>query len=128
MKEGILMSQKSGSGSRKRLLKKGKTKFFFIRNKTMILAFLLLLCSVILSFFLICTSVTAEKSTDRIKTVTSVKIEKGQSLWDIARKYMTDEYKDMNSYIKEIKESNGLISDTIHEGQYIIVPYYTLKE
>ena len=26
MKEGILMSQKSGSGSRKRLLKKGKTK------------------------------------------------------------------------------------------------------
>jgi hypothetical protein len=37
---------------------------------------------------------------------------------------MTDEYDDMNEYIKEIKDSNGMDSDDIHVGNFIIVPYY----
>ena len=30
----------------------------------------------------------------------------------------------MNEYIEEIKDSNGMVSDTIHTGNFIIVPYY----
>lgn len=97
------------------------------KNKTMILIGLILVCSIILSLGIITTKVTAERALEREKTVTSVRIEKGDSLWSIASQYITDEYKDMNVYIEEIKLSNGLTSDTIHEGRYIIVPYYTVK-
>jgi LysM repeat protein len=72
--------------------------------------------------------VTAEKSIQRDKTVISVRIEKGDSLWSIASNYITDEYENINDYITEIKKSNGLVTDTIHEGRYIIVPYYTTIE
>jgi hypothetical protein len=34
----------------------------------------------------------------------------------------------MKSYIREIKETNGLSSDTIHEGNYIVVPYFAQGE
>ncbi|ROR29258.1 LysM domain-containing protein [Mobilisporobacter senegalensis] len=61
---------------------------------------------------------------NRTKTVTSVLIKKGDSLWSIAGQYMTEEYSDRNEYIQEIKECNGLTSDTIHEDQYLIIPHY----
>lgn len=97
------------------------------KNRAMIVLGLVLVCSVILSLSILSTKVTAERALEREKTVTSIKIEKGDSLWSIASQYITDEYKDMNVYIEEIKFSNGLTSDTIHEGRYIIVPYYTVK-
>ena len=60
----------------------------------------------------------------RVKTVKSILIQKGDSLWSIAGEYITDEYSDRNEYIKEIMECNGLSSDIIHEDQYILIPYY----
>lgn len=120
------MNQRCYSGIRKsRLIV--IVKAFLNKNRAAIIACLLLLCSIILSLCLLTTPVTAEKYIEREKIVTSVKIERGQSLWSIASQYITDEYKDMNTYIEEIKASNGLTSDIIHEGQYIIVPYYTVK-
>ncbi|WFR60098.1 LysM peptidoglycan-binding domain-containing protein [Anaerocolumna sp. AGMB13025] len=100
---------------------------FFEKRRYAIIIGLLLLITIIFSLSIITTSVTAEKSVTREKTVTSVKIEKGDSLWSIANLYITDEYKDMNTYIKEIMDSNGLTSDVLYEGSYIIVPYYTAK-
>ena len=94
------------------------------KKKTLMLIGALVLCIIILSFSIISTKVTAEKVLSCEKLVTSVKIEKGDSLWNIASEYITDEYTDMNIYINEIKKSNGLTSDIIHEGSYIIVPYY----
>ena len=37
---------------------------------------------------------------------------------------MTDDYDDINEYILEVKNTNGLSTDTIHAGHYLIVPYY----
>lgn len=98
------------------------------KNRPLFLISLILVCSIMLSLGIITTKVTAERALEREKIVTSVKIEKGDSLWSIASQYITEEYKDMNVYIEEIKLSNGLTSDTIHEGRYIIVPYYTVKK
>lgn len=78
----------------------------------------------ILALLLIPTDVTAQKLHTTSKQIVSVQINKGDTLWSIAGRYITTEYKDMNTYIKEIKETNGLTTDTIHEGSYIIVPYY----
>lgn len=81
----------------------------------------------LISIGIISTHVSAKNESSRQKSVVSVKIEKGDTLWSIAKEYMSDEYKDIHTYIKEIKKSNGLSTDTIHEGCYIIVPYYTAK-
>lgn len=104
-------------------------KFYNMIKKN---SFIISLCSLILlvlfiSFSVISTTVTAEKSFNKVKLVTCVKIEKGESLWSIASRYISEEYKDMESYIKEIKKSNGLTSDVIHEGNYITIPYYTAR-
>jgi len=109
-----------------------KKSFFFRKvisiiekKQTLILIGVFSLFIMLLSFGIISTKVTAEKAISHEKLVASVLIEKGDSLWSIASEYITDEYADMNKYIYEIKKSNGLTSDTIHEGCYIIVPYYT---
>lgn len=68
---------------------------------------------------------TAQDSNIRIKLAKSIKIERGDTLWDIARENITDEYKNVNLYIEEIMKSNNLSSDTIHADKYIIIPYYT---
>lgn len=100
----------------------------FIENKGIFIMFgIITLCILILSICIVPTVVTAEKLLNREKNVISVKIEEGDTLWSIASEYITEEYNDINSYINEIKKSNGLITDTIHEGRYIIVPYYTVK-
>ncbi len=83
-----------------------------------------LLLVVILSVFFITKTVTAQRSADRTKLVTCIEVKKGDTLWGIASTYFTDEYNDLNEYIEEIKDSNGMVSDEIHAGNYIIVPYY----
>lgn len=62
------------------------------------------------------------------KTFISLKIEEGDTLWNIAQRYITKDYRNINEYIKEIKKTNNLSTDTIHEGGYIIVPYYCYEK
>lgn len=79
---------------------------------------------VLLAFYFNSVNVSADNPVTRKKQVTSLRIEKGDTLWSIAQEYRTEEYDDINEYIDEIKASNGLFTDIIHEGNYIIVPYY----
>jgi len=79
---------------------------------------------ILFSVCFITKTVTAQRDTDRIKLVRSIEVKKGDSLWSIASDYITDDYDDMNEYIEEIKYSNGMASDDIHVGNFIIVPYY----
>ncbi|NLK74863.1 MAG: LysM peptidoglycan-binding domain-containing protein [Clostridiales bacterium] len=103
-----------------------QNKKFILNDKNIIILGSAIVCLFILiSAGLISTTVTAEKEKERYKRVTTVEIKKGDTLWSIASDYITDEYRDINDYIKEIKDSNGLDSDTIHAGNYIIVPYYS---
>ena len=78
----------------------------------------------LLAFYFNSINVSADNPVTRKKQVTSLIIEKGDTLWSIAQEYRTEEYDDINEYIDEIKASNGLFTDTIHEGNYIIIPYY----
>lgn len=84
----------------------------------------ILIMLVVFSVGFITKTVTAQRYADRIKLVTSIEVKRGDTLWSIASKYMSDEYNDMNEYIEEIKSSNGMASDDIHTGNFIIVPYY----
>lgn len=97
---------------------------------TLITKILIFAITVILTFCIILLiwnpeGVTANaKDNNRIKTVTSIQIRKGDSLWSIAGEYITEEYSDRNDLIEEIKRCNGISSDTIHEDSYLLVPHY----
>jgi len=58
------------------------------------------------------------------KYYTSIQIESGDTLWEIADEYITDDYTNMNEYIREVCSINHISEDEIHAGQYIVVPYY----
>lgn len=94
------------------------------RNIGIVIACIILFITLFLSIGFIRTQAAAFSNEPRVKQVVSMKIQKGDTLWSIAKEYITQEYDDMNEYIREIKSSNGLVSDTIHEGAYLIVPYY----
>ena len=53
----------------------------------------------------------------------SIVIEKGDSLWSIAKQY-NHESLNNHDYVKELKELNGLTSETIHAGQHLLITYY----
>ena len=60
----------------------------------------------------------------RYKYYKSIRIEQGDSLWSIAEEYACDNTYD---YIQEIKQLNGLTSETIHAGQHLIIAYYSTE-
>ena len=60
------------------------------------------------------------------KYFTSVMVEPGDSLYSIAS-VNADEEQTIDSYISEVMHINALEDDTIHAGQYIIVPYYSTE-
>ncbi len=68
----------------------------------------------------------AEKMND-YKYYTSVEIKHGDTLWSIASEYVTEEYDNLLEYVMEIKCLNGLKGDTIHSGQFLVVPYYSCE-
>lgn len=59
------------------------------------------------------------------KYYTSIEIEKGDTLWDIAQQHITPEYANIQAYVDEIKEINNLGDDEIHSGQYLMIPYFS---
>lgn len=61
------------------------------------------------------------------KYYTSVEVKKGDTLWDIASEYVTEEYSSYHEYVDEVKALNGLRSDYIRSGQSLVVPYYSAE-
>lgn len=60
-------------------------------------------------------------------TITSVKIQEGDSLWSLAEEYYSDEFSSVSNYIAEIKRMNGLSADTLYAGSYILIPQYVMN-
>lgn len=60
----------------------------------------------------------------RYKYYTCIKVNRGETLWDIADEYITEEYKDKRDYIDEVIKINQLTSDLLPYGDVIVVPYY----
>lgn len=61
------------------------------------------------------------------KYYTSIQIESGDTLWEIANEYITDEYTSLNEYMSEVCSINHISKDEIHAGQYIVIPYYSAQ-
>ncbi len=68
-------------------------------------------------------SVDAHNSSEN-RYYKSIEVKKGDTLWEIAKTYMSDECDSIPAYVRELKELNGLKSDDIHEGSHLMVIYY----
>lgn len=108
---------------RKRFNVKRTFLFRYFTNKALII--LLVALVLIVSMLFAAQAFAAESEPSKVKTIASVRIQPGDSLWTIAEQYYSRECGNMQEYISEIKQSNGLHNDTIHAGAYIIVPYYS---
>lgn len=67
---------------------------------------------------------SVDSDTKREKQITCVVVKKGDTLWNLAKQYYTEDYGNLSLFIKEIKKCNG-ITDTIYSGQKILIPYYS---
>lgn len=68
---------------------------------------------------------TEEAKNVYYKYYTQIEIQSGDSLWEIAGKYMVNgPYESRRDYMNEIVELNQLSGTKIIKGQHLIVPYY----
>lgn len=61
------------------------------------------------------------------KYYTSIQVQKGDTLWNIANEYISAEYVCIDDYIQEVCEINHITEGEIHSGQYLTIPYYSNK-
>ncbi|MBQ5960206.1 MAG: LysM peptidoglycan-binding domain-containing protein [Firmicutes bacterium] len=65
--------------------------------------------------------ITFAKSGSAGPVYESVRIETGDTMWDIASRY-AEPGTDIRSLIRQIEELNHISADFIYDGQYLIVP------
>ena len=108
-------------------IQKTKTNipYIFLGKLACILVIMAALFFIVL-FFLPEKTASADNNSIGAYTITSVQIEEGDSLWSIAEEYYSEEFSSLKSFITEIKRMNGLASDTVYAGSYILVPQYVL--
>ncbi|MGN1197779.1 MAG: LysM peptidoglycan-binding domain-containing protein [Acetatifactor sp.] len=93
------------------------------KKKKMLIGFALVL---VVSILLIPQLTIKTNANDGYKYYTDIIIQPGDNLWKIANKYADpDHYKDISSYIAEVKHINHIENDShIVSGQMLIIPYY----
>lgn len=55
---------------------------------------------------------------------TSIQLQQGDNLWDIAGQYLEGSGYSKKEYVEELKRMNGLQSEKIHSGEYLTVVYF----
>lgn len=75
-------------------------------------------------FFLPQRTASAKNAPTGTYEIISIEIQPGDTLWSIATEYFSDDFGSVQSYISEIKRMNGITSDTLYAGAYLLVPYY----
>jgi len=62
----------------------------------------------------------------RYKYYTNITVMQGDSLWDIAEEYISEDYESIEEYIEEIESINNISAkDTLISGCNLIIPYYS---
>lgn len=101
-----------------------------MRKRQRKLSLAVLLCVAVIaataiSFSMVNTAEAGTPESSRYKYYTSIQVEPGSSLWDIAEKYASSEYESLEAYIQEVRQINHLDEDTIYAGSYLCIPYYS---
>lgn len=95
-------------------------------RKTLIIAAVIIV-SLIFAFAFKKDAPKTNASNASTKYYTCISVEEGDTLWDIAGEYMTEEYESRQAYIDEVISINNMNTDVIVEGTNLLVPYYEVK-
>lgn len=107
---------------RKVIFEKADSKKFIRLLAVMIIAVMALKAGAIIAK---ANTLSTKQNLNESKYYTSVYIYPGDTLWSIAETYMdTDYYDNMDEYIAELKQMNGLKTDKIKSGNYLTISYY----
>ena len=84
---------------------------------------------VILAILLFTPSVNAEaESNVAYETrIISVRVTENDSLWAIAERFYCEEKESIPEFVRSIKKTNHLESDTIYPDTYLVIQYYVKK-
>lgn len=120
------MNEKSSRQNKKRIAKKTHSS---IRIRRRFLGKLLITISVFTIFLSVMTGFISsaqgnqEEEPVSYKYYKTIVIEPGDTLWDIAEEYCTDDYASLEDYIDALKEMNHLSGNTIYAGERIMIAY-----
>lgn len=94
------------------------------------ITFTITICLIVvgaISYHSISSSANTGKDELNFKYYTSITVAYGETLWDIADKYIDyDMYENKSEYIAEVQNINHLSEEcNIRSGQILIVPYYS---
>ena len=89
----------------------------------LILFFSILASVLITSNFLRANQVKASSVKTENVYYKTIEVEEGDTLWDLADRYMGEKTFSRQEYIEQVKEMNHLTDDTIESGAYLMVPY-----
>ena len=111
-------------GSNHRTVKRRREVFLKKICITLALAGIVLTGSIVGGSRLVSAHDNSAKESVEYKYYKSIEVSRGDSLWSIAKEYMSQDYDSIYDYIDELKQMNHLDSDDIHAGQYLTVSYY----
>lgn len=103
-----------------------KRKAIRRQRRILLLACLCLAIIAVSLCFSFITNADSAKISHTYKYYTDITVQPGESLWDIAMDYMTEEYDSPKAYIREVQNINDIINpDSVYVGQKLIIPYFS---
>lgn len=107
---------------------KRRVRIVQIRKKMLAVICLIVLSLAILLGSSICAFASASSKEELHKYYTSMQVESGDTLWDIAEEYVVEGTMSREDFIREVTELNHLSDGQIHSGDYIVITYYAATE
>lgn len=89
---------------------------YVLKNRKRFYIFIMILTAALTSILIAGTV----SSADAAPVYTSVTVEKGDTLWEIAKRYRKNG--DIRKLINEIERANGITDSTIYEGDVLRLP------
>ena len=111
---------------RLRAARKKRRRAREIRMQVFMLTIVIFCAAVIAALWVSKTEASAETENVPVKEYTSVMLEYGENVYDLAEKYSDPVYyANRSTYIREVLDINHLPDvNSVHPGDYVICPYY----
>lgn len=93
------------------------------RNRRIAVVVIIIFAAFLLSVIFNHLNVMAERP-QTYKYYTDIRVQRNDTLWTIAEKYMSEEYKNINEYVREVREINH-VGNQVEYGQRLMIPYYS---
>ena len=92
-----------------------------MRSKRRVIGIIIAVVFVFLMSTFLLSNNLIEAQETKDKQFTSIQVQKGDTLWKIAKKYMGNEYSSVDDYIEEVCQTNHIYDGKITEDMYLVV-------